>query len=88
MRATLTRWAAALYDWLRRDDTSVPGTPQYRYWRQPNGWFYTLVAGNNEPLITTTQGYVSRAAVLRAIDQCRRNAATAMVVQTDRPVKE
>ena len=87
MRAMLIDLAASLYGWLHRDPASVPGDAQFRYW-QDGKWFYSLVGGNNELLCASTQGYANKAAVLRAIEQCRRNAAVAVTVGVGSAPKE
>lgn len=88
MRATLISWLDTLYSWLHAAAADVPGEPQFRYWQDGRLWFYGLVAGNNDPLVTSTQGYANKAAVLRAIGQCKRNAVTAEPVFVDRAVTE
>ena len=88
MRTTLISWLDSLYAWLDVPPTNVPGDPQFRYWQDDGHWFYGLVAGNNEPLVHSSQGYANKAAVLRAIAQCRRNAAIGLVIGVERAVKE
>lgn len=75
--ALLDRIFCALYG----ESTAIPGDPQYRIWRAGGRWHYTLVAGNNEPLSTCTQSHPNKSALLRAIGQHRRNAASATVVE-------
>jgi len=88
MTKTLISWLDSLYGWLYEDAVSVPGDPQFRYWQDGRFWFYSLVAGNNEPLVLSSQGYANKAAVLRAIGACKRAAAAGLVVGFDRPVTE
>ena len=88
MRATLISWLDSLYAWLDVPPTNVPGDPQFRYWQEGKFWFYSLVAGNNEPLCNSSQGYANKAAVLRAIGQCKRNAAIGLVIGVEHAVKE
>ena len=83
----LISWLDGLYAWLHQDAVSVPGDPQFRYW-QDGKWFYSLVSGNNELLCASTQGYANKAAALRAIEQCRRTAAAALVVGVERAPTE
>jgi len=87
MTKLLIRWLDAAYGWLYEDAVSVPGDPQFRYW-QDGKWFYSLVSGNNELLAASTQGYANKAAVLRAIEQCRRNATAAVEIRVERAPTE
>ena len=82
MRDALISLLDRLFCWIYKEGFSVPGDAQFRYWRSGGRWSYTLVAGNNEPLSTSTQTYVNKSAVLRAIEQHRRNAGSAVVVET------
>lgn len=57
---------------------------EYRFWRTASDgrWRFALVAANHEPL-GPSQGYASRAGVLRGIEAHRRNAQSALVVEVD-----
>jgi len=82
MRALLADLAGSLYAWLRPDPINVPGDAHFRYWADDKLWYYALVSGNNEPLVLSSQGYANKAAVLRAIGQCKRNSAIAEAIGT------
>jgi uncharacterized protein YegP (UPF0339 family) len=88
MTKTLISWLDSLYGWLHPEPTRVPGDPHFQYWADDKRWYYALVSGNNELLVLSSQGYANKAAVLRAIEQCRRNAATAVVLGRDRAPTE
>lgn len=88
MRDLLLNLVDRLYAWLEPPPDEVRGDPQYQYWRDDGKWFYTLIAGNNEPMSRSTQGHASRAAVRRAIAAEKVNAAVAMVLCVEKPTLE
>lgn len=88
MRQFLLNIVDGLYARLDPPRDEVRGDPQYQYWRDDGKWFYALVAGNNEPMSASTQGYASRAAVLRAIGAEKRNSSMAQALGVDKPPRE
>lgn len=58
-------------------------TSQYRYWLSKDGkWRFCLVGGNGEPQ-GPSQGYGTKAGVLRGIGAHRRAARLAVIVEVD-----
>ncbi len=77
-----------IYGWLEPGYDASLGLPQWRYWRDDGKVYFTLVAGNNEPLVASTQGYASVAAARRGVEAAKRVGAIAEIIGVDKAPKE